>query len=69
MVPFFVLACALSWLAWAPLTASALGWTDATPSPYLHLLGGLGPAAAVAGLTLLFRFGHRDLAPRPRVRE
>jgi uncharacterized protein len=60
VVPFFVLACALSWLAWAPLTASALGWSDATPSPYLHLLGGLGPAAA--GLILAARGGRESFA-------
>ena len=60
MFRFFVLACALSWLAWAPLTASALGWTDATPSPYLHLLGGLGPAAA--GLIVSARGGREGVA-------
>jgi len=60
VVPFFVLACALSWLAWAPLTASALGWSGATPSPYLHLLGGLGPAAA--GLILAARGGRASFA-------
>ncbi len=60
MVPFFVLACALSWLAWAPLTASALGWSDATYSPFLHLLGGLGPAAA--GLIMDAREGRKSLS-------
>jgi len=43
---FIGLAIGLSWCLWAPLTASALGWTDRQFSPYLHLLGGLGPAAA-----------------------
>ena len=57
VLAFFALACGLSWLAWAPLTASALGWTDATYSPYLHLLGGLGPAAA--GL-IMAACGGRD---------
>ncbi len=45
---FFALAYALSWLAWLPLVAAARGWIDVAPSPYLHLLGGLGPAVAAA---------------------
>jgi len=43
---FFSLAVGLSWLAWFPLAAHALGFWSQPPSPYLHLLGGLGPAAA-----------------------
>lgn len=44
LVLFFALAYALSWAAWAPLVLAARGGRPATP--YLHLLGGLGPALA-----------------------
>lgn len=46
LAAFFVLAFALSWLAWAPLVAHATGRLGARPSPYWHLLGGLGPLLA-----------------------
>lgn len=46
LAAFFGLASALSWLAWAPLVAHAFGATAAAPPQGLHLLGGLGPAAA-----------------------
>lgn len=48
---FFVLANLLSWLAWAPLTATGLGLTNERFSPYLHLLGGLGPLVAAVIVT------------------
>jgi uncharacterized protein len=57
---FFVLACLLSWIAWAPLALAALGWIDASPSPYLHLVGGLGPA--LAALVLSAREGAPSFA-------
>jgi membrane protease YdiL (CAAX protease family) len=57
---FFVLACALSWIAWGPLALAALGWIDASPSPYLHLVGGLGPA--LAAFALAAREGRAPLA-------
>ncbi|MES1205804.1 MAG: CPBP family intramembrane glutamic endopeptidase [Pseudomonadota bacterium] len=43
---FFVLASFLSWIAWTPLVAAGLGWTSVRFSPYLHLVGGLGPLLA-----------------------
>ena len=43
---FFVLANLVSWIAWAPLAAAGLGWTTMRFSPYLHLVGGLGPLVA-----------------------
>ena len=62
---FFVLANLFSWTAWAPLAAAGLDWTTIRFSPYLHLLGGLGPLLAAlvvtaacdgrAGLTRLFK--------------
>ena len=30
----------ITWLVWLPLAGHSLGWFDARPSPYLHLLGG-----------------------------
>lgn len=55
---FFVLALALSWLAWIPL---ALLGEDPMTFPYLILmiLGGLGPA--VAEIILVFGLGNRQL--------
>lgn len=43
---FAILAIGFSWLGWLPLTAHALGWTSHVPSPYWHLVGAGGPAAA-----------------------
>jgi membrane protease YdiL (CAAX protease family) len=43
---FGVLAIGLSWAAWLPLAASNKGWVQLHPSPYLHFVGGLGPALA-----------------------
>ncbi len=43
---FVVLAYLLSWLCWLPLLADRQNWVSWSVSPYLHLVGGLGPAAA-----------------------
>lgn len=54
LVLFFVLAYAITWAIWAPLLASAQGILERPPSPYLHLLGGIGPMLAaliVTGIT------------------
>ena len=48
---YFVLANLLSWMTWAPLAAAGLGWTTIHPSPYLHLVGGLGPLVAALIVT------------------
>lgn len=42
---FFLLALALSWVVWWPLLAAHPGWGPPA-TPYLHLLGSLGPATA-----------------------
>jgi membrane protease YdiL (CAAX protease family) len=64
LLSFFVLANLVSWITWAPLSAAGLNWTTIRFSPYLHLVGGLGPLIAAlvvtaacdgrAGLTRLF---------------
>jgi uncharacterized protein len=48
LVAFFALAYALSWTLWLPRVAATYGWWgDArSASPYWHLAGSLGPAAA-----------------------
>jgi len=46
VVWFGLLAIGLTWAAWLPLSASNRGWVDIHPSPYLHFVGGLGPALA-----------------------
>jgi len=51
LLTFFGLAYLLSWLAWTPLAAAGLGWTAVRFSPYLHLLGGLGPSIAAIVVT------------------
>ena len=51
LLSFFVLASALSWIAWAPLVAGGLGWTTVRFTPYLHLVGGLGPLFAAVIVT------------------
>jgi membrane protease YdiL (CAAX protease family) len=48
---FFVLANLFSWVAWAPLAVHGLGWTSKPMSPYLHLVGGLGPLLAAVAVT------------------
>ncbi len=61
VVAFFLVAYALSWLAWAPLVARTWGWIPHA-SQYLHLLGGLGPALAA------FWFASREGARATLVR-
>jgi membrane protease YdiL (CAAX protease family) len=48
---FFVVAYAMSWLAWLALVLAALGVVGGSPSPYLHLVGGLGPLCAAVLVT------------------
>ena len=72
---FVVLAFAFSWAAWLPLLAATQNWLPMRPWSGLHLLGGLGPAAAalvVVGCTEgragLHRLGRRLVAWRGRRR-
>jgi membrane protease YdiL (CAAX protease family) len=51
LLSFFVLANLVSWIAWAPLVAAGLNWTTIRCSPYLHLVGGLGPLIAALVVT------------------
>lgn len=53
VLSYFVLAMLFSWATWAPLTARALGLTAQYASPYLHLVGGLGPLCAAIVMTVL----------------
>jgi len=66
LAAFFGLAHALSWLGWLPLVAHATGFLDAQPSPYWHLLGGLGPllAACLVSGAMGGGAGLRDLLAR-----
>jgi hypothetical protein len=48
---FGALAFALSWVAWLPLVVQHEGWARIGASPYLHLVGSLGPAAAAFVVT------------------
>lgn len=63
---FAALAFAFTWAAWLPLASDAKAWTTLGASPYLHLLGGLGPAAAAVLMTAIDegRPGLRLLATR-----
>jgi membrane protease YdiL (CAAX protease family) len=63
---FTVLAYALSWACWLPLLADRQGWVGWTASPYLHLLGGLGPAVAALLVTRIVagRAGVTDILRR-----
>jgi membrane protease YdiL (CAAX protease family) len=45
-VAFVLLALLFSWAAWLPLLAAVQGWLPMRPWSGLHLVGGLGPAAA-----------------------
>jgi len=72
---FVALAFSFSWAAWVPQLAAVQGWVQVTPWSGLHLLGGLGPAAAALvvihcteGLPGLRRLGHRLVAWRGRGR-
>lgn len=72
VVAFFLLAYALTWAGWFPLVARALGWTDASISPYLHLVASLGPAlaafimVAIEGPAPLRRLARRCIHAPPR---
>jgi membrane protease YdiL (CAAX protease family) len=46
VVWFGLLAIGLTWSAWLPLVATSEGLADIHASPYLHFVGGLGPALA-----------------------
>jgi membrane protease YdiL (CAAX protease family) len=74
LLSFFVLANLFSWMAWAPLAATGLGAATIRLSPYLHLVGGLGPMVAAMLLTLagegrvgVARFLQRGFAVRDRL--
>ena len=43
---FVTLAYLLAWVWWVPLLADRQEWVTWSVSPYLHLVGALGPAAA-----------------------
>lgn len=51
VVAFTTIAYAISWMCWLPLLADRQGWVSWSASPYLHLLGGLGPAASALLVT------------------
>jgi hypothetical protein len=59
---FVLLAYGLSWAAWSPLVLARWGVYRGDPSPYLHLIGSLGPAIA-ALITARARGGRAG--PRP----
>lgn len=66
LLAFFVLACAISWLVWAPLWLPALGFEGLAAWQYQHALGAIGPIAA-AFLVSYFetgRTGPTDLLRR-----
>jgi hypothetical protein len=72
---FVVVAFLLSWAAWLPLLAAVQGWVPMKPWSGLHLIGGLGPAAAAVvvvslteGRAGLRRLGSRLVAWRGRRR-
>jgi membrane protease YdiL (CAAX protease family) len=72
---FVVLAFVFSWAAWLPLLAATQHWLPMRPWSGLHLLGGLGPAAAALvvvgcseGRAGLRRLGLRLVAWRGRRR-
>ena len=48
---FIAVAYGWAWLCWLPLLADRQDWVPWTVSPYLHLAGGLGPAAAALTVT------------------
>ena len=51
VLAFVILAYAISWSLWLPLLAARQGWVSWSASTYLHLAGGLGPAAAALIVT------------------
>jgi membrane protease YdiL (CAAX protease family) len=46
LASFFTLACAISWLLWAPLWLPAIGVHGLPVLPFQHALGAAGPIAA-----------------------
>jgi membrane protease YdiL (CAAX protease family) len=54
-VLYTIIAYAVTWLTVAPLAAAGLGAVDASPPPWLHALGAVGPA--VGALLVLARTG------------
>jgi membrane protease YdiL (CAAX protease family) len=52
---FIAVAYGWAWLCWLPLLADRQDWVPWTVSPYLHLAGGLGPAAAALTVTAALR--------------
>ncbi len=66
LLAFTGLAYALSWICWLPLLADRQGWVGWSASPYLHLLGGLGPAVAALVVTAVVagRVGVADVLRR-----
>jgi hypothetical protein len=46
LAAFFALACAISWLLWAPLWLPRIGVAGLPVLPYHHSLGAFGPAVA-----------------------
>lgn len=66
LVIFFVLTYTISWLIWLPQLASVQGFLGRPVSPYLHLVGELGPLLAAMIVTALTsgRAGIQELAGR-----
>jgi uncharacterized protein len=66
LILFFILAYIISWLVWLSQVASVQGYLDRPVSPYLHLLGGLGPMLAALIVTSLSagKAGLREIAAR-----
>ena len=63
---FFLLACGISWLLWAPLWLPAFGITGLWVFPFHHALGALGPiiAAFLVSTMEIGRHGPADLLRR-----
>ncbi|HMA43833.1 MAG TPA: CPBP family glutamic-type intramembrane protease [Gemmatimonadales bacterium] len=51
LASYFIIACAISWLAVAPLIAAGLSMFDLGLSPSWHALGALGPVTAAVVVT------------------
>lgn len=57
LVAFYMLATAISWGFWLPLTTSGGEQAGQSSLKYPHLLGGLGPA--ISAVTCCWYFGGR----------
>ena len=66
LLTFFALACAISWLIWAPLWLPHFGVTGLPVLPFHHALGALGPitAAVLVSGVEAGRAGPLDLLRR-----